>query len=366
MIATESQPLVTIMIATKDRPDDLRRTLHELRRQDYPSIELLVIDDGSRADLEPIVREEWPAANFVRESESRAQSQRRSEAFLLAKGEYILQLDDDSAPVEPDALRLAVQYMTERPKVGILSFLIYNGTTLPLDCGRPPAKFDYSFIGCGALLRTVVVRQVGGYRSFFKSEGEEPEYALRVLDAGWSIKFFPDVLVHHHVTPVQRPPGRSWVYGFRNKLWTGVMHLPLHRALVEGVWTVTLAAWDAVRLFQPRLFGRAMGQFIAGLPQALRLRQPISKETLRLYDALRFRGILTEEEYRSPPALSLSDAWLYYRRNWLNRPRRSSVWNRNGGDVGSSETVKFAHEFVKTGASSTPSPTPQQTGKTQK
>jgi len=41
------RPLITVLIATKDRPDDLRRTLCDLRRQDYPSVEMIVIDDGS-------------------------------------------------------------------------------------------------------------------------------------------------------------------------------------------------------------------------------------------------------------------------------------------------------------------------------
>ena len=92
-------PLVSILIATKDRPDDLRRTLRELRRQVYPAIELIVIDDGSATQLQPIVNEEWPQAVFIRCEQSLGQCKRRSEGFQIAKGDYILQLDDDSHPV---------------------------------------------------------------------------------------------------------------------------------------------------------------------------------------------------------------------------------------------------------------------------
>ena len=98
-----AEALVSVLIATKDRPDDLRRTLHELHRQDYRHLEMIVIDDGSAATLEPIVREEWPQAVYVRHAESAGQCQRRSEGFQVAKGEYILQLDDDSSPVAREA-----------------------------------------------------------------------------------------------------------------------------------------------------------------------------------------------------------------------------------------------------------------------
>ena len=81
------QPLVSIMIATKDRPDDLRRTLLKLSRQEYARLEMVVIDDGSSVALEPIVREHWPHANFVRKNESAGQCRRRSEGFQIAQGE---------------------------------------------------------------------------------------------------------------------------------------------------------------------------------------------------------------------------------------------------------------------------------------
>jgi GT2 family glycosyltransferase len=338
-------PLITILITTKDRPDDLRRTLHDLRRQDYPSIEMIVIDDGSADRLEPVVHEAWPDAVYIRESESRGCPQRRSEGFLIAKGEYIVELDDDSAPVAPDALSLAVRHMEENPRVGILSFHIYNGPILPDHYPHPEARYASNFVGCGAFFRTAAVRKVGGYQAFFAGEWEESEFSLRMLKAGWSIYFFPAVLIHHHVSPVHRRAARSWVRAFRNKSWALVMHYPMRRLILEGTWTLALAACDAVRLLRPRQFFQGLGQFLAGLPRAIRLRQPMSTETLNLYDALRFKSILTEEEFRSSPSCSFADFCGHYRRSWLNRPRQRSFWDRRPGDVGSGDIVIFAHEF---------------------
>jgi GT2 family glycosyltransferase len=339
-------PLITILITTKDRPDDLRRTLRELHLQDYPSVETIVIDDGSAERLEPVVREEWPTAVYIRESDSCGCPQRRSEGFLIAKGDYIVELDDDSAPVAPGALSLAVAYMEDHPKVGILGFHICNSPVLPKDYAQPDAKYASNFVGCGALFRTAAVRQVGGYRAFFEGEWEESEYGLRMLKAGWSIRFFPEVLIHHRVSPLQRRSVRSWSRAFRNKLWAMVIHYPARRLIMEGTWTLGLAACDAIRLLRPREFAKGLRQFLSGLPRAIRMRQPMSSETLTLFDALRFKRIVTEEEFRSP-SCSLADFFRHYRNNWLNRPRQRSVWDRGSGDVGSGDTVMFAHELAQ-------------------
>src|SRR5215471_2005254 len=90
-----SRPLITVMIATRDRSSELRLTLELLRQQNYGHIEMVVIDDGSKEPIEPMVRDLWPQAIVIRHDESLGQCQRRNEGFSRAKGKFILQLDDD-------------------------------------------------------------------------------------------------------------------------------------------------------------------------------------------------------------------------------------------------------------------------------
>jgi GT2 family glycosyltransferase len=343
---TADLPLVTIMITTKDRPAELERTLRELRRQDYPAVELLVIDDGSRESLESLVRGQWPEAAFVRHATAAGQAARRSEGFELARGRYILQLDDDSAPVDPDALRRAVTHMESRAQAGALAFRIFNGSQMPKVLPPQQTRLVCSFVGCGVLLRAEAVRTVGGYVPFFGNEWEEEEFGLRLLRAGWAIDFFPEVLIHHRVSPQNRRAARTWMRGFRNKLWAMVMHYPGRRLLVEPAWVLALAAWDAIRLLRPHYFLLGIVQFFAGLPRALRLRQPMSDLTMRRYDALRFRQVKTLEEFVNPSPLTAVEFWRWFLMHWRKRPRPRSFWDRRPGDVGKSEIVSFAHEFM--------------------
>jgi len=340
-----SRPLVSIMIATKDRPDDLRRTLRELSRQTYEALELVVIDDGSSAALEPIVREHWPQANFVRHAESAGQCHRRSEGFQIARGEYILQLDDDSHPVQAHAIAQAVSVMQANATFGGLSFYIFNGPDLPENLQPAQPQYHAAFVGCGVMFRTAAVRQVGGYREFFGNEWEEEELGLRMLAAGWVIYFYPALVIHHHVSVRNRKQERTWMRQIRNKLWAIMMNTPAARVPLEALWVMLIGFVDAIRLLRFKSYFTALGQFAVGLPRALHLRKPMPAIALRRYDCIRFTGIFTAHDYASPRRLGLPEIWHWFTKSWMNRARQRSIWDRRPGDIGASPTVGFAHQY---------------------
>ena len=344
---THDQTLVTILIATKDRPSELRRTLQVLRNQTWSAIELVVIDDGSKSNLASLVAECWPEATFVRKEQSSGQSKRRSEGFLKARGKYILQLDDDSAPVEPEALERAVQFLEGHPGVGILSFYIFNGADLPESLPRSEARYAHSFVGCGALLRAAALRQTAGYRDFFGNEWEEEELAIQVLKAGWAIYFFPEVLIHHLVSARNRNSARTWSRGLRNKLWSLIMHMPARQLPLEVTWVLAVGFYDSIRMMRVGWLMRALWQCALGLPRAIGLRAPMSPLVLRRYNALRFRGVTEANEFETPARIGLADLRTWYRA-WRDRPRQRSVWDRRPGDVGRSATVYFEHNDLAT------------------
>ncbi len=339
-------PLVSILIATKDRPDDLRRTLQELRRQDYPFLELIIIDDGSETPLEPIVRQSWREALFIRHSESAGQCKRRSEGFEIAAGKYILQLDDDSHPVESSAISKAVSAMQAHPDRACLSFYIFNGQLLPEVLPALEPKYNNAFVGCGVMFRTSALRQVGGYRDFFGNEWEEEELGLRLLAAGWVIYFFPAVVIHHHVSARNRNQERTWTRQIRNKLWAIAMHMPARRIPLEATWVLGVGMLDAVRMLRFRAFYQSIAQFLGGVRSVLRLRRPMPAIALRRYDAVRFGQVISEREYQSPTSWNLRVVWYWFTHLWMKRARQRSVWDTRPGDTGSSPTVGFAHEYT--------------------
>jgi GT2 family glycosyltransferase len=342
------RPLVSVMIATRDRAPELRRTLELVQQQQYESLEIVVIDDGSREPVEPLVREFFPLAEVIRHEDSQGQCQRRNEGFSFSKGEFILHLDDDCCFTRPQDLDVAVAYLAERPSAGAVVFDLYNGPVLP--DGLPPSDSMpgcvRSFVGAAILFRADAIRQTAGYRPFYRADGEEDELALQLLGRGWQILYCPFILAHHRLSALNRNSPGSWRRKLGNDIWTVVLHLPARRLPVEIGWKLVVAAWDAVRLLRFAAFCQGVWRCLLGLRRAWRLRSPFSPVALRRYDALRLRSVLTESEFDNPPTWSMSDFrgwWLC----WHNRARNASLWEGKG-DKGSSNIVRYAHEHSVT------------------
>lgn len=337
---------MSVLIATKDRPTDLEITLNLLRAQDYPNLEVIVIDDGSSSPLEMMVHGIWPQARYIRHKESIGQCVRRSEGFEIARGSFILQLDDDACPAQRDSISRAVLLAESKSRVAAIAFQIFNGDILPEILPAGDARYTHSFVGCGVLFRTASLREIGGYCSFFGNEWEEEELSLRIFKAGWAIYFLPCVVVHHRLSICNRVTDRTWMRGLRNKLWALVMHLPAPRVVIEIGWVIFVGTLDAVRLMRFKRLGQALVGFVSGLPRALHMRQPLSRVALRRLDAARLLLALTDENYDAPPRMGFSNLKRWFSA-WRRRPRQRSFWDRRRGDIGECETVSFAHEYSR-------------------
>lgn len=96
-------PLVTSITACY-RPDDkLISAIRSLCRQSWGNLEIIVLDDGSGPDFEPIlatVADMDPRIRMVRNTENRGTYRRRNQGIDLARGRYITfhDADDISAP----------------------------------------------------------------------------------------------------------------------------------------------------------------------------------------------------------------------------------------------------------------------------
>jgi GT2 family glycosyltransferase len=347
--AMSTRPLVTVMIATRDRSPELQRTLEILRTQQYTPLEVVVVDDGSREAVEPVVRKLWPDAVVIRHENSQGQCQRRNEGFAASSGEFILQLDDDCCFTQPGDLDAAVRWLSARPRAAGVIFDLFNGAVMPEglpDSSALPGCVA-SFVGAAILLRGAAVRNIAGYRSFFQGQREEEEFALQLLDKGWQILYCPTIRAHHRLSDLNRDSLSSWRRGLRNDIWTRTLHVSILRLPLEIGWTLLVGMWDMIRLARFRGFCNAVWDCLFGLGRVWRLRQPFSPIAQRRYDALRFRSVLTEAEFENPPGISASDLRSWWSR-WRRRARDRNAWETGVSTTGSSHTVRYAHEFPMT------------------
>jgi len=224
----------TIVITTKDRKEDLRTAVQSAINQ-TANVEVLVIDDGSSDETSAMIREEFPQVRLHREQESAGLIVRRNQAAEMARGDIIFSIDDDAEFSSPYVVEETLQEFSEDciGAVAIPYVDVRKGSDIkqraPGD-DRPYCTSAYR--GTAHALRRDLFLELRGYREHFFHQGEEGDYCLRLLNAGYVVRLGDADVIKHYESP-QRDLQRMAYYGRRNEvlfLWHNApgWHLPLH------------------------------------------------------------------------------------------------------------------------------------------
>jgi len=92
-----TQPLISIVMRTRNRPALLQQSVQAVINQDYPNIELLVINDGGEpvGDLLDLAREKLSQVTYIYLIQNQGRAVAANTGLLHAQGDYIQFLDDD-------------------------------------------------------------------------------------------------------------------------------------------------------------------------------------------------------------------------------------------------------------------------------
>lgn len=93
---SKTNPLVSIIVRTCNRPSVLRETLISLRKQTYSNIEIVIVEDGKNT-AEQMIKEEFGDLNiqYFATNKNVGRSKAGNKAMKLANGKYLNFLDDD-------------------------------------------------------------------------------------------------------------------------------------------------------------------------------------------------------------------------------------------------------------------------------
>lgn len=116
-----TNPLVSIVIPTRNRGALLARCLDSIQAQSYENYEVLVLDDGSSSEHRQMVRELMQRYDrrmqlheiHAPDTQGSGASVIRNKGIALAKGDYITFCDDDDVWCREDHLATAITTMGE-------------------------------------------------------------------------------------------------------------------------------------------------------------------------------------------------------------------------------------------------------------
>jgi GT2 family glycosyltransferase len=123
-------PVISIVIPTFNRRDDIVRLLHSIVDSHYPQdkIEVIIVDNGNDAELAPIVKAIFASAAILTPQQNLYSNGARHIGAEAATGDYVFLLDDDNI-LEPDCLLHLVNAMEANASFGAVGPLMLDGAS---------------------------------------------------------------------------------------------------------------------------------------------------------------------------------------------------------------------------------------------
>ena len=212
----EPPPPISVVICTRDRPDSLAATLRSVAAQDYPSFDVLVVDQSTGGETAALVAG-TPAIRYLHLDTpglSRAYN-----AGVRGTGAGLLAFADDDVVAPPDWLSRIAAAFAAHPASGLLYGQVLvppellerensDGVTPALPIARRRVldrRNGFRVFGMGAnfAARRELFERVGGFDEVLGGGGplqssQDFDFMYRVFRGGESTLLEPDVVVYHY------------------------------------------------------------------------------------------------------------------------------------------------------------------------
>jgi len=241
-------PLVSIVTPSYNQGQFIEETLLSVLNQDYPKIEYLVMDGGSRDQTLDVLKKYEGRLTYVSEKDA-GQSDAINKGFRRAKGEILAWLNSDDTYL-PHAVEKAVAYLGEHPDTDMVYgegyFIEENGDRMKRYYTEP---FDLQKLSerCYICQPTVFLRRrvlsEVGLLDARKQFCFDYEYWIRI---GQKLKvgFLPEYLANSRLHPATK---------------TLSQRIPIHDEIIPMIkehYGTVPASWilsDAHARLEPRL-----------------------------------------------------------------------------------------------------------------
>jgi GT2 family glycosyltransferase len=275
-MAVNKQPRVSVIIPTYRRDEPLILTLACFLLQEYPRdrFEIIVVDQSEKHSRKVERRlQAWHDDGDIQwfrppEIDFASTTRARNWGIAHANNPDIIVFTDDDVELRPDFIEFHVAAYQDASVGAVAGKVIVPTHTYDLDAttiGRitwfgnfvnnfhldVPAEVD-NVIGCNFSLRTSILKEAGLFDVRFRGNAmrEETDWAVRVREAGYSIRYEPYTGLLHHMVATggsRAEEGRLRWYKdlFYNNFLFYRKHAPAWRMpfFVLHMWRPILACW---------------------------------------------------------------------------------------------------------------------------
>jgi len=299
-----ARPKATILITSKNRKEELRVAVKSALEQ-TGNPEVLVIDDGSTDGTSDLIRAEFPQVNLHRFEKSEGLIVQRNRGAELAAGEIVFSMDDDAIFSSPHVVEQTLADF-DHPRIGAVAIPFINvRQDNRIRQSAPDKTGTYlaaSYIGTAHALRRDLFLKLGGYRACLVHQGEEGDYCIRMLEAGYVVRLGRADPIHHFESP-RRDFRRMDLYGRRNDVLFAFWNVPLSRMPLHVLMTSFNGLKFGVSCGRPFRHAQGVLRGWGAMFTYRKMRKPVSMQTYNLSRLLKRAGnvALSQIENQLPP-----------------------------------------------------------------
>lgn len=223
---------LSVVIVSFNTREVLRRCLKTLEAEaEQLSLEVLVVDNGSRDGSVDMVARDFPKVRLIHSGTNLGFGPANNLMFPAARGRYMVLLNSD-AFLQPGSLRIAMDHMDRDPQTALgggrligedgawqpsarqfpsifNDLLSMTGLAYRYRQSRFWGRADRTWAdpleptetdwvpGAFSIIRTSVLSEIHGFDQAFFLYYEEVDLCRRIKAAGYKIRYWPDIVVVH-------------------------------------------------------------------------------------------------------------------------------------------------------------------------
>jgi N-acetylglucosaminyl-diphospho-decaprenol L-rhamnosyltransferase len=201
---------LSIIIVSYNTSDLIGTCLSSVTAADDVSKEVFVVDNASMDGSADLIRKNFPSLSLIANTKNRGFAAANNQVLPHCRGRYILFLNPDTEVVS-GAFRQAITYMDAMPHIGLAGTKLINpdGTLHESVSYRYPGqkytgrklsslKGSIACVqGSSMIVRSDVMKAVGGFDEDFFLYGEDQDLCLRIRKSGFEIGYIESAVVVH-------------------------------------------------------------------------------------------------------------------------------------------------------------------------
>ena len=228
-----SHPKVSIVVTSYNRKDLIKKCLNSLLNLDYPNIEILIVDSGSKDGTLEMLKKEFPQIRSLTTKED-SLVEAHNLGIKETDGKYFLRVDDD-LELDKNFVSELVKIMEKDKIIGISGGKIYYHKTNTIWCvggkvnfytggvttlgmgEKDVGQYNYTrevdYIGSLMFTRREVFDKVGLLDKIFSPlYFEDIEICVRARKAGYKIVYIPSAVAYHYIMNRKKSIRRAYLF----------------------------------------------------------------------------------------------------------------------------------------------------------